>query len=318
MTELVVATSAAIILSAMCSLFEAVLYSVPQSQIEQMAQAGQRSGRLLKRMRAKVDKPISAILSLNTLANTAGAAVAGAAAARLWGSESLPMFSGAFTLAILIFSEVIPKTAGVVYSRSLAARIAVPLRVLVWLFGPLVWLCRVATQLIPRPEAQATVSEEELLVMAKIGLQAGSIDEDEAAVIHNILGLERKTARQIMTPRTVLFALQAEATVEQARAERGVVAHTRIPIYAQSVDDIVGVVHRREILGAAAEGRLGQTMEQLMRPAQFVINTTPLDRLLRQFLERKQHLFVVLDEYGGTAGIVTLEDVLEEHGGDSF
>ena len=151
MLELVVAVSAAVLISAMCSLFEAVLYSVPLSHIESMAAEGRGAGRILQRLRQDVDRPISAILSLNTIANTAGASIAGAAALKVFGNEWLAYFSAFFTLAILMFSEVIPKTTGVVYNRTLSLVIARPVNFLVFIFSPLIWLTGLVTKLITPP-----------------------------------------------------------------------------------------------------------------------------------------------------------------------
>lgn len=312
MTLLVLSVSTALFTSALCSLLEAVLYSAPISHIESMAQAGRSSGKVLKKLRAHVDRPISAILSLNTIANTAGAAIAGAAAAAVYGRENLALFSAFFTLAILIFSEVVPKTAGVVYSRSLAGLIAWPLQWLVWIFTPLVWLSRGITRLVAHGRTDHGISDEELIVMARLGLQAGTIEADELMVIENILELEKKRAGDIMTPRSVMVALPQQMTVEGARNEPGVLAHSRLPIFDKSSDDVVGIVHRREILAAMADGKGTMRMEELMAPVHFVTEATPLDRLLRLFLELRQHLVVVIDEHGGVAGVVTLEDVLEE------
>lgn len=312
MIQLVTAVGLAVSLSAMCSLFEAVLYSVPVSHIESLAERGRASGRILRELRRHVDRPISAILSLNTIANTAGAAIAGAAAASVFGQESLPYFSAVFTLAILILSEVVPKTAGVVYSRSLAGPIARPLQALVWVFAPLVWLCRGVTRLIQRRRADQSISEEELIVMARLGLQAGTIEADEFEVIENILELERTRARQVMTPRSVMVALEQGVPVDRARQEPGVLTHSRIPVYDGAPDEVIGIVHRRDILTAVADGEGETTVGRLMQPVHFVPDSITLDRALRLFLERREHLMVVVDEHGGVAGILTLEDVLEE------
>jgi CBS domain containing-hemolysin-like protein len=312
MTLLIASVTIVILTSATCSLFEAVLYSVPVAHVETLAGRGRTTGRVLRRLRRNVDRPIAAILSLNTIANTAGAAVAGAAAAQVLGLKALPWFSAAFTLAILIFSEVMPKTAGVVHSRRLAGLIALPLQGLVWIMAPLIALCRLATAAIGRGQASPAVSDEELVVMARLGLQSGSIEEDEARVIQNILALEKKRARDVMTPRTVVFSLPAGLSAAKARAEAGLLVHSRWPIYERNTDDIVGIVHRRHVLSALADGRDEVKLDSMMKPAHFVPELMPLDRLLRFFLERREHLAVVIDEHGGVAGVVTLEDVLEE------
>ena len=312
MAELIVAVAAAVLISAMCSLFEAVLYSVPVGHIESLANADRKAGRILQRLRENVDRPIAAILSLNTIANTAGAAVAGAAAASVFGEAWVGYFSAAFTLAILMFSEVIPKTAGVVYNRPLASVVAPPLALLVWLFRPLIWLCGMVTRVVSQGREPEHVSEEEILGLARMGQQTGALESDHAAAIANILTLQDKSVRDIMTPRTVVFALPASTTVEELRAREGAFEHSRIPLYDKSTDDVVGIVLGREVLAAMAGSPGDARLEEMMRPVDFVAESVGLDRLLRMFMEKRQHLLIVLDEFGGLAGVVTLEDVIEE------
>ncbi len=313
MIELVIAVCTVILVSAMCSLFEAVLYAVPVSYVESLAQKGALSGRILKDLRLRnVDRPISAILSLNTIANTGGAFVAGAAFIKVFGGQWEHYFTIFITLSVLLLSEVIPKTVGVVYSRSLASLIAIPLQCLVWLLYPLVDMCRLVTRAFAKGRSSQDVSEDEIAAMARMGRQTGAIQPDEARVMQNILSLKRKTARNVMTPRTVVFALSADLTVEQAQKEAGTWQHSRVPVYENEFEDVIGVVMRRDALNAMAEGQGQQPISKLMRPVHFVAETVSLDRVLEMFLERRQHLFVVIDEYGGLAGILTLEDVLEE------
>ncbi|MFH1672570.1 MAG: hemolysin family protein [Pseudomonadota bacterium] len=312
MTELILAAGFAIIVSAMCSLFEAVLYSVPISHVEAMVQAEKSSGRILKKLRKDVVRPISAILSLNTIANTAGATIAGSAAASFFGHEWVGYFSAAFTFSILIFSEVVPKTAGVIYSKQLCPFIARPLQWLVWLLTPFVWLCQFATRLVAREKFVQTVSAEEIITMAKLGRLSGEIEPDEEKVIKNILSLEDKTAKDVMTPRTVIFSLSEHLTLEEAREKAGMWPHSRVPVYSESPEDIVGIVQRRVVLAALASDKHHLKLSNLMKSVHFCPESIRLDKLLMEFLERRQHLFVVIDEFGGLAGVVTLEDVLEE------
>ena len=312
MFELIVAVSAAVLISAMCSLFEAVLYSVPIGHIETMADEGRAAGRIFQVLRRDVDRPIAAILSLNTMANTAGAAIAGAAAAAYFGQQWIGWFSAFFTLAILVFSEIIPKTAGVVYSRPLAGLIARPLNLLVWLFRPLIWMSSLITRTLAGGHVEDMVSQEELMVLARLGKQTGAIEADEAEVIQNILSLDSRAVRDIMTPRTVMLTLSASMTAEQVREKVGVLDYSRVPVYDKGAEDVVGMVHRRDLLTALAEDRGQVTLDELMRPVDFVAESLSLDRVLRMFMERRLHLLVVVDEFGGLAGLVTLEDVLEE------
>lgn len=315
MIELVVAVGLAVSISAMCSLFEAVLYSVPVGYIEALAESGRTSGRILKALRDRVDRPIAAILSLNTIANTAGAAIAGAAAVKVFGDDRLVWFSVFFTLAILVLSEVIPKTLGVVYARPLASPVARPLLALVWIFRPIIWFTSQLTALMTRGSAQPDVSVEEITVLAKLGLQAGTLDAGKAAVIENILSLDERDVRDIMTPRTVMSSLSASLTLGELKDSQklaGVFDHSRVPVFDKDADDVVGMVLRRDVLTAMAEDKFDRRLEEFMRPVDFIAETLSVNRLLRRLLETGQHLVLVIDEYGGLAGLVTLEDVLEE------
>jgi CBS domain containing-hemolysin-like protein len=312
MLELLVIVALIIVISAACSLTEAVLYSVPPSHVESLVEAGRGSGKVLQRLRRRVDQPITAILSLNTISNTAGATLAGALAAKLFGSTWVGLFSALLTLAILLFAEVIPKTIGVVYSRKLAPFVARPLAALIWLLRPLVVLCTLATRAVAGKGTEEPVSEAELLVMTRMGLRSGVIDKDEAKVIQNILSLENKAARDVMTPRTVLFSLSAEMNISEARRQEQIITHSRIPIYFSNVEEVGGIVYRRDITAADADGRGDLKLESLTKPVHYVQEKTHLDRVLKMFLERREHMFVVIDEYGGLSGVITLEDVIEE------
>lgn len=312
MTALLVVVALTIITSAACSVAEAALYSVPVSHIEALERRRRPSGRILNALRGRVDRPIAAILSLNTIANTGGAAVAGALVARVLGAEWIGYFSAAFTLAILMFAEVLPKTVGVVYARPIATLMARPLQLLVVVFAPFIWLTRFGTKLVLSGEHEHRVSDEDLLVLVRLGLRSGAFKPHEAQVIQNVLALEVKTAREVLTPRPVVFALPAASTVREAISNDALTRYSRVPVWDDGPEDLIGIAHRVDILTALAEDRFDVTLEDLMRPIDFVVDTTPLDRLLRVFLERRQHLVAVIDEFGGLAGIVTLEDVLEE------
>lgn len=311
MFELVFFVSFAVFFSFLCSLFEAALYSVPVGHIESLAKSGNTSGRMLKKFKESVDAPIAGILSLNTIAHTVGAALAGAAAVEVLGEPWLPHFSAAFTLVILIFSEIVPKTIGVVYARHLVSWIAYPIQILIWTQAPLIWLCQFVTRQISRGKVEHVVSSDELIALVHMGRRAGTINVEEGRAIQNILLLKEKTIQQIMTPRTVIYFLQARQTVGEV-LQNGVPSYSRVPIVDEDAEDVVGIVHRRDILSAVADGRENIPLQDLSRPAHFVMETLTLDRVFRMFLELRQHLFVVIDEYGELQGVVTLEDVLEE------
>ena len=312
MFELIVAVGFAIIISAGCSLFEAVLYSVPMRYIETMVQKSSKSGQIFKELRGDVERPITAILSLNTIANTAGAAVAGSAATAVLGHQWLGYFSLFFTLAILIVSEVVPKTAGVVYARPLVTLVALPLKWLVILMTPVIWLCSHITKLIAANRTDDAVTPDELKTMAKLSHMTGGIKQYQEVVIGNILSLETRTVRDVMTPRTVIFSLSEHLDLEEASKSSESWEHSRFPVYDKDMEDIVGIVLTKELFIALARGKKDMLLTDLMRPVRFVVETAKLNNVLMEFIGSRQQLFVVIDEYGGISGLITLEDILEE------
>lgn len=310
---LIVSVSLAIVISTICSLCEAVLYSLSASQIEMIKKTSPAIGEHLHRMRTDIDEPITAILTLNTIAHTVGASVAGAAAAQVLGDSNLIWFSTIFTLAILFFSEIVPKTLGVTFAVRLAPIITTPIRFMIFVLKPIVWLIRALTQLLPSKETEDTISGEEIQTIAALSRKSGDIEENEAKVIQNIIELKNKTVRDVMTPRTVTFSLEQEMTVAKAmQTVTRLNSHSRIPVYAEEIDDITGVVMRKDILQAAAEDKDELTLKHIKRPAHFVPEMAALNGILVDFFDRRQHLFVVVDEYGAMTGIISMEDVIEE------
>ncbi|NOQ66677.1 MAG: DUF21 domain-containing protein [Desulfobacterales bacterium] len=312
-TQLILATGIAIIVSAFCSIIEAVLYSVSQSQVEVMAKSGKKSGFVLKELKKDIRQPITAILTLNTIANTMGAAVAGASAAVVFGEENLVWFSIFFTLAILLFSEILPKTAGVAYAKNLASWIAIPLNTLTKIMRPLIWLCQVVTHLIPKQAKEALVSIEEIQAVAMLGRKAGKIEPQQEKVIANILKLQDKTVREVMTPQTVVFTLNENLTIAEAlKFKEQWNKHSRVPVYEENHDDVVGLVLSRNVLLNFAEGMGEKKLSDLMQPVHFVPEAAPLNKIMIEFFEQQVHLFVVVDEYGSVTGVISLEDIIEE------
>ena len=313
MVDLFLAAGLAIFISASCSVTEAVLYSVPWSYIERLRNEGRPSGRVLFALRTDVEKPISAILILNTVANTAGASIAGAAAVRVFGADSLTAFAAIFTLSILIFSEILPKTIGVAYCRSLAPILAIPLRMLVRFFSPVIWVTSFLAKIVTSRKKEPGATEEDIAALVSLTRQSGMIKPYEETTIKNILALDRKKVEDIMTPRTVVFSLSADATTGEAEKEKDFPHYSRVPVYDNDEhEDIVGIVDRLDILHALTQDQRDIPLSTLMRPVRFVLETLSLDRLLPKLLESKTHLFEALDEYGGLAGVVTLEDLMEE------
>ncbi len=312
-STLIIAVVLAVAVSAFCSVLEAVLYSISSSQVEMLKKKGHTSATLLRELREDMDEPITAILTLNTIAHTVGAAVAGASAAVVFGEQNLILFSAVFTLIILLFSEILPKTIGISYTLLLAPYIAHPLRWMIIILKPIVWLCQQVTKLIPQPESNDSISAEELQTIAALSKQSGEIGADQERVIFNILELGSRVVRDVMTPRTVTFSLNEDMTVADVMAnEARLSSHSRVPVYKEEADNVTGIIMRRDVLLAVAEQRHDTKLSELMSPVHFVAETSPLNHILVEFFEIHQHLFVVVDEYGAVTGVISMEDVLEE------
>lgn len=309
---LVISVTLAIVVSALCSICEAVLYSISSSQVEMLKKEGNPAAGLLYNLRSDIEEPITAILTLNTIANTIGAAVAGAAAAKLFGAGSLFLFSGVFTLSILIFSEILPKTIGVTYAHVLAPIVAWPIRSMVVVLKPIVWLCRLLMKILPQRKDDS-ISSEELQTIASLSLESGDIEESEERVIRNILDLKTKIVRDVMTPRTVTFTLDESLSVGDAMEMlTELSSHSRIPVYIDEQDNITGLIMRKDVLQAAAEDKKSMRLAEFRLEVHFVPETARLNTILRDFFDRHQHLFVVVDEYGTMVGVISLEDTIEE------
>ena len=304
MLTLILAVGIAVLVSFSCSLTEAALYAVPWSSIERLRRMGRPVGELLYKMRTEVDKPIAAILTLNTVANTAGSTIAGAAFLAVFGAEHMALFALAFTVVILAFGEIVPKTLGVAY--------ATPLALTIKLLSPLLWLTSLLTRLMSPPSSAPQISEDDICAVTSLSRQAGRIQPYEENFIRNVLTLDQKRVHEIMTPRTVVFSLPEDITVEEAYKDPRIWHFSRIPVYGENNEDLVGLVERRTLGRCLKEDKEGTRLSEIMRPLHFVQESQTLDVLLRELLKARVHLFAVLDEYGGLAGVVSLEDVLEE------
>jgi CBS domain containing-hemolysin-like protein len=309
----ILAVSSALIVSSACSVFEAILLTLSTPQIALMRQTHPKQAEGLQALKDNIEQPITAILTLNTLAHTMGASVSGAAAVALFGQEGLVWFSLAFTLAILLFTEILPKTFGVTYARQLAPYVVWPLQVSIFILKPLIYLGQLLTRLVPRDSKPHIISAEELKTIASFSRESGVIQADQEAVIANVLQLGAKTVRDVMTPRTVTFSLDQNLTIEEVEDKEELLRmHSRVPIYDGEPDEVTGIVLSQDVLLAAAEGKSTLRLEQLRRPVHFVPETTALDRVFIEFFEHYLHLFVVVDEYGSVTGVISMEDVLEE------
>lgn len=312
MLELIITVVLVVGVSSLCSTTEAMLYSLSWTQIEKFKADGRKSGKLLYSMRTNVDRPISAILTLNTVANTAGATIAGALAADVFGVENFIYFSIVFTLLILIFGEILPKTVGVVYSAVISPFLVYFLQFIIVLLSPVTYFLGLLTRLVTPKTVTPTATEDDIKILASISRKSGTINDYEENAISNVLTLDKKRVEDVMTPRTVVFSLPMSLKLTEAYNHEGFWSFSRIPVYANDNEDLVGIVQRREIERAIRSGKSEETLEHLMQPIHFVLESQNLDQVLHNFLDLHQHLFAVLDEYGGLAGVISLEDILEE------
>lgn len=310
---LAISFALAVGISSLCSLTEAVLYSVSWSYIETLRKKGKKTGDILFQLKSNIDRPITAILTLNTVANTAGASIAGAAAISVFGEKNLYIFSIVFTLTILFFSEIIPKTVGVLYNRTFAQILARPLLGLVVLFLPVINIISFTIKFLEKGKKGVDTSEEDVLALVSLSRKTGVIKQFEEKYIHNVLKLDNKRIMQVMTPRTVMFSLPAEMSIKDSIDVDNMWPYSRVPIFFNGdIEDIRGIVYKVDVLRYLIKGEGEKKLYELKKPVHFVLETITLDRLLVTFLESRIPMAIVLDEYGGISGLITLEDILEE------
>lgn len=311
MSILLTAVSLCIGFSFLCSMLESVLYSTRAITLEAAANRGSREAMAMRGLKAKVEKPLAAILILNTLANTGGAALAGWAAGEMWGGTALVGFSALFTLAVLLVGEIVPKTLGAVHWRSLWRWSLGPIRFMMFTLAPITWLTHAVTSLVVRGHSGAPrISEEEILAAARMGARGGQISKLEHDLIKNIILLEEVKASDIMTPRTVMFAADGNLPLAAAREQARSWAYSRVPVYRRDVEDVVGYVLKAQVLALDSPPEQA-VLATLAKKVNFVPASANALDLLNAFLRRRQHMCLVVDEYGGIMGLVTLEDVLE-------
>ena len=299
--------------SFLCSLLESFILSVSHAHISLISKEKPAIGKKLSYFKENINRPLSAILSLNTIANTVGAAGVGAQTQILYGNEWVSIASGILTLCILIFSEIIPKTIGAIYSKSLASSAAIIIRILMFIAWPFVIFSEATSKLINKGDkgGESKASREELLAMAEISEDEGSIDQQEGDIIENLMKLDDMPIEDIMTPRSVIFSLKYNDTVGQVIESNSPIAFSRIPIYEKDLDDICGIVNRYDLVNKQAEDKFDVTMKEIMKPIQSVVEKTSVSDVLDRFVKRRQQMFFVTDNFGTTTGLITLEDAIE-------
>lgn len=313
MTLLSISVFLVLIISAMCSLSEAALYAVRMPYIRQLTESGSSAGFLLEKFKLNMEQPITAILIVNTVANTAGAAIAGAQARDVFGGRvSIFAFSALFTLMVLFLSEIMPKIAGVAYNRSVAPVVSRPLNHVITCLRPVVWVTQKLSSLLSRGKPPLFAPEEEVQHMAALSAEEGSILPVEAHLVTQVLRLNEVRAKSIMTPRTVTLSAPADVTVADFLARAPKKLFSRIPIYApDDPEKWIGIVRSQDILAHVARDEFNVVLKSISHKLHFVPKATRGHTLLNTFLEQRAHMVCVVDEYGSVVGIVTLEDVVE-------
>ena len=310
-TMLILYSFLALGVSFLCSMLEAVLLSMSLSHVSVINKSGDKNGARWARLKADDSvKPLTAILTLNTIAHTMGAAGVGAEVSRIWGDDKLTIASVILTLAVLFLSEIIPKTLGSAYWKVLSGPSGILLsgmtKILTPFFAPLLWFKR----LIPK-SATALVTRDELHALADISEEEGELDENEEAVIHNLLALRETRVKDVMTPRTVTLAFEQDMTIRQVLDETKILRFGRMPVYDEDIDSLTGFVLRSDILMAASKDQWDLGLSELKKPLLSIGVDDSVDLALEKFLQSKVQILAALDEFGGTAGIITMEDVIE-------
>jgi CBS domain containing-hemolysin-like protein len=310
MTLLFVYLALAIIVSFLCSLLESVILSVSPAYIAVLEKENHKRAGLLSDLKDNIDRPLAAILTLNTIAHTVGAAGVGAQVLVIWGDSYVALGSALLTVAILVFSEIIPKTLGAVYAKKLALICAPTINLFIYVTYPLVILSEVLRDIVDRQKHVST-TREEVMVAAEIGVDEGAIRKNESLVIQNILTLNKIEVSDIMTPRSVVFALDGDDTVGDVFQEHKSIEFSRIPVFKENTDHVIGMILRYKLMEAYSQDLDHLKIETFIKPIHSVPETISVAACMDQFIKRKDHIFLVVDEYGGLEGIVTLEDVVE-------
>lgn len=310
-----------IIFSFLCSIWEAVLLSVTPAYVKRKEESNPAIGKLLKRLRNNIDESLSAILTLNTIAHTVGAIGVGAQAGKLYGTRAIhilgfeltyeSIIAVIMTLGILFLSEIIPKTIGANKWKSLAGFTARSLNVLIVVLKPLVWLSTRITQGLKSENSDSYFSKRDFAAMAKLVNETGEIDQEDYVLIKNLLEFDDLKVKDVMTPRTVMVMAEENQTLREFYDKQESFIFSRIPVYNESKDHVTGIMLKDDMLQNLVEGHNDHTISDIKRPITMVNHNMSLRQAFQKLNEKREHLAVVVDEYGGIDGLVTLEDVIE-------
>lgn len=300
----------AIGVSFVCSILEAVLLSITPSYVETVARETPRRGKVVVDIKSRLDQSISGILILNTFAHTMGAAGVGAQATKIFGVKWEALIAVLLTLAILYFSEIIPKTIGATFWRQLAIPASHTIFWLIRIVYPLIWVSTLITKLFKKKNSDE-ITKEEIMALASLGHKMGSLVSQENEYLANVLQLREIKTDQILTPRSVIHSLSHDLTVSQALEYEKTQQFTRIPVYEENADNIIGMVTNRELMMEDRAGKSDMEISHFVKPINRVSENLPVHQLLDLFIRKREHLFLVDDEYGQVSGIVSLEDAIE-------
>jgi len=302
----------AILTSFLCSILEAALLSITPSFIASKVNEGKSYAKSLQKFKNNIDTPLAAILTINTFANTIGAVGVGVQAQKLWGNEYLTITSAVLTITILIFSEIIPKTLGANYWKNLARIVPPLLKAMIYSpFYPIIIFAKFITKSLQRDKSQSALSRSEFHAMAEIGIKEGIFKEEESKILMNLMVFNKISVKNIMTPRTVVFAAEDHLTINDFFENNDKIRFSRIPVYESNIDNITGYVLKDDIMQDLIDKKQDKTLKNLSREIKVVSEQMPIIRLFYKLIEEKEHIAMVVGEYGEMEGIVTMEDIIE-------
>ena len=311
MTALAIAVAFTLGVSFFCSMLEAMFLSTTSAEIEALKEKNPRRGGIFEDSRIHTEETISSILTLNTIANTLGSVIVGGMATKLFGDAALGVISAVMTLAILIFSEVIPKNVGVAYRKPLQKHCAYPLYWMRRLLRPVTHLCNLLVRLIVRARPEEAESDREIVLLAEKGAREGKLTESERDLIHNALSLSSTRVGQLLTPRSVVVALEEDQTAAEVLAMHPSIRFSRMPVHDGNLDEITGIARRRDILQSIAHGHGSRTVREMKHPVTFIPEMATAASALQTLLAANQQIAAVIDEYGGFVGVISIEDIVE-------
>lgn len=317
MTTLFIAVLIVLIASAICSGVEAALFTIPVIKARALAEDGKASSAALLAIRESMNRPIATIVILTNISNIVGSIIVGGIAANLFGQQWLGLFSGVLTFLVIVFSEIIPKTLGEIHNEAIARVVARPIKVLTTLFTPLILLIEFLTKpFTGKANSENSTNEHEIRYLAKVGAKEGVIESHEYSMLNGVFQLNDRTARELMTPRIALTTLPGNQTLAEAKHDIIQSEHSRMIVIGESSDTIIGVALRSDLLTAMVGGAYDSTVESFSSQPLEVHQDTLADVILPQFQQHRQHLAIVRDEFDSVAGVITLEDIIEELTGE--